>query len=31
MKRYTKSIIAGLLTLSASHAWATDGTIEFTG
>ncbi|MCZ4675659.1 fimbrial protein [Citrobacter sedlakii] len=31
MKRYTKSVIAGLLTLSASHAWATDGTIEFTG
>lgn len=31
MKISTKSALAGLLVLSASHAWATDGTIEFTG
>lgn len=31
MKRFTQSVLAGLFALSASQAWATDGTIEFTG
>lgn len=31
MNKITKSITASLLILSAGSAWATDGTIEFTG
>lgn len=31
MKKVVKSIAVGLLALSAGSAWATDGTIEFTG